>query len=138
MFNWYKVMIFHSCKQSSYSLFTHELWILFTLFYMSTFFRSPFSYSLQGILCFVLGLELFHKKEVWIVSKALITWIGTGAIRAWKIIFEIAKLLKTTIRPSRVMFRYRQGFNTLCTLEPILSCILLLFCCCMRKKDLKS
>ena len=75
-------MIFHSWKQSSYSFFTHELWRLFTLFRMSTFFRPPFSYLLQRVLCFILGLELFHKKEVWIVPKALITWIGTGAIRA--------------------------------------------------------
>ena len=120
MFNWYKGMIFLSWKQSSYSLFTHELWRLFTLFRMSTFFRPPFSYLLQRVLCFILGLELFHKKEVWIVSKALITWVGTGAIRDWKIIFEIAKLLKTTIHPSRVKFRNPQSFNTLCKLETIL------------------
>ena len=87
---------------------------------MSTFFRHPFSYPLQRVLCFILGLELFHKKEVWIVSKALITWIDTGAIRAWKITFEIAKLLKTTIRPSRVMFQYRQRFDMLWTLQTIL------------------
>ena len=74
---------------------------------------------LQRVVCFILGLELFHKKEVWIVFKILIMWIGTGAIRAWKTIFEIAKLLKTTIRPSRVRFPCRQRFNTLCTLETI-------------------
>ena len=125
-------MIFHSWKQSSYSLFTHELWGLFTLFRMSAFFRPPFSYLLQRVLCFILGLELFHKKEVWIISKALITWVGTGAIRAWKTIFDIAKLWKTTIRPSIVRFRYRQRFNILCTLKTILrklhsSFILLLY-----------
>ena len=128
-------MIFHSWKQWSYSLFTHELWRLFTLFRLSTFFRPPFSYLLWKFLCFILGLELFHKKEVWIVSKALITWVGTGAIRAWKTIFEIAKLLKTTIRPSRVRFRCRQRFNTLCTLETIFRKLIpLLFCYCMRKR----
>ena len=73
LFNWYKGMIFHSWKQWSYSLFTHELWRLFTLFRLSTFFRPPFSYLLWKFLCFILGLELFHKKEVWIVFKALIT-----------------------------------------------------------------
>ena len=104
LFNWYEEMIFHSWKQSSYSLFTHELWGLFTLFCISIFLRPPFSYLLQRVLYFILGLELFHKKEVWIVSKALITWVGTGAIRAWKTIFEIAKLLKTTICSSRVKF----------------------------------
>ena len=88
--------------------------------------------SLQRASCFFLGLELFHKKEVWIVSKSLITWVGTGTIRAWKTIFEIAKLLKITIRHSRVRFRYRHRFNTLCTLETILrklhcSFILLLY-----------
>ena len=132
LFNWYKGMIFHSWKQSLYSLFTYELLKLFTLFSMSTFFRLPFSYLLQRVLCFILGLELFHEKEVWIVSKALITWVGTGAIRTWKIIFEIPKLLKATIRPSRVRFWYRQRFNTLCTTETILkkfhsSFILLLY-----------
>ena len=117
-------------------LFTHELWRLFTLFHMSIFFRPPFSYLLQRVLCFILGLELFHKKEVWIFSKALITWVTTGAIRTWKTIFEIAKLLKTTNQPSRVRFRYRQRFNTLCTFWG--SRIHLLFCYCMRNKYLKS
>ena len=120
LFNRYKGMIFHSWKQSSYSLFTHELWRLVTLFCMSAFFRSLFSHLLQRVLCYILGLELFHKKEVWIISKALITWVGTKVIRAWKTIFEVAKLLKTTIRPSSMRFRYRQRFNTLCTLETIL------------------
>ena len=92
----------------------------FTLFRMSTFFRPPFSCLLKGVLRFILGFQLFHKKEVWIISKTLNTWVGTGAIRAWKTIFEIAKLLKTTICPSRVRFRYCQRFNTLCTLEAIL------------------
>ena len=118
LFNWCKRMIFHSWKQSSYSLFTQELWRLFILFRMSTFFRPPFSYRLQRVLCFILGL--LHKKEVWIFPKALITWVGTGALRAWKTIFEIAKLLKTIICPSRVRFWYHQRFNTLCTLETIL------------------
>ena len=108
----YKGMIFHSWKQSLYSLFTHELWTLFTLFRMSTFFRPPFWYLLQRILCFILGIELFHMKEVWIVSQALFTWVGSGAIRAWK--------TKRTICPSKVRLRYRQRFNTLCTLEAIL------------------
>ena len=139
LFNWYKGIIFHSWKNSSWSLFIHELWRLFTLFRMSTFCRPPFSYPLQKILCFFLELELFHEKEVWIVSKTLITWVGTGAIRAGKIIFEIAKFLKTTIHPSRVMFQYRQRFNKLCTSETILrklhsSFILLLY----EKKYLKS
>ena len=102
LFNSYKGMILLSWKQSSYSLFTHELWRLFTLCLMSISLRPPFSRLLQRVLCFVLGLELFDKREVWIVSKATITWVGTGATRAWKTIFEIAKLLKTTIRPSRV------------------------------------
>ena len=130
MFNWYKGMIFHSWKQSSYILFTHELWKLFTLLHMSTFFRPPISYLLQRVLSFILGSDLFHQKEVWIVSKALITCVGTGAIRAWKTIFKIVKLLKTTIRPSRVRFRYPQRFNARCTLGTILrklySCFILL------------
>ena len=134
-FNWYKGMIFHSWKQLSYSIFTHELWRLFTLFRMSTFFRPPFSYLLQKILCFILELELFHKKEVWTVSKALIKWVRTGAIRASKTIFEIAKFLKTTIRPFEVRFRYRHRFNTPCTLETISRKLYsLLFCYCMRNK----
>ena len=65
---------------------------------------------------FILGLKLFDKK-VCTVSKALITWVGTGAIWAWKTIFEIATLLRTTIHLSRVRFWYCQGFNTLCPLE---------------------
>ena len=113
-------MIFCSWKQASYSLFTHELWKLFTLFRMSTFFRPPSSYLLQRVLCFILGLELFYKKEAWIVSRALITWVETGAIRARKTIFDIAKLLKATIRPSRVRFRNHQSFNTFGMLETIL------------------
>ena len=35
-------------------------------------------------------------------------WLGTGAIRAWKTIFDIAKLLKTIIPLSRVRFRNHQ------------------------------
>lgn len=35
----------------------------------------------------MLGLDLSHKKEIWI-------WIGTGTIRAWRIIFKIEKLFK--------------------------------------------
>ena len=49
---------------------------------MLTFFKPPFPFLLQRVLCFILGLELFHKTEVWIVPKALIAWIGTGAIIA--------------------------------------------------------
>ena len=94
-------------------------WETIYFIHMSTFFRPPFSYLLKSVLCFILRLELLHKKEVSIVSKA-ITWVGIGAIRAWKIIFEIGKLLKTTVHPSTVRFRYRQRFNTLCTLETIL------------------
>ena len=37
-------------------------------------------------------------------------WLGTVAIRAWKSIFDIAKLLKTTILP----------MCTVCTLETTL------------------
>ena len=69
---------------------------------------------------FYFGIELFHKKEVWIVFKGLITWVGAGAVRVWKIIFEIAWLLKTTIRRSIVRFQNDQSFNTLCTSETIL------------------
>ena len=81
---------------------------------------------------FIFGLELFHKKKVWIFFKALITWVENGSIRAWKIILEIAVLLKTTIGPSSMRFWNRQSFNTLCTLETILrklncSFILLLY-----------
>ena len=50
--------------------------------------------------------------EVWIVSKVLMMWPGTGAISAWKTSFDIAKLLKATILPSRVRFRNRQSFST--------------------------
>ena len=111
-------------------LFTHNLWRLFTLFRKSTFFRPPSSYLLERVLCFILGLELFHKMEVWTVSKALIKWVGTGVIRAWKIFSGIYKLLKTTTCPSRVRFQNPQSFNTLCTLETIF----LISYCCMRKK----
>ena len=41
------------------------------LFRTSTFFRSPSLDFLQIVLCFILGLVLFHKIEVSIVSKAL-------------------------------------------------------------------
>ena len=109
---------------------------------MPPFFRLH-SHLLQRVLCFILGLELFHKKEVWIISKALITWVGTGAIRAWKTIFDIAKLWKTTIRPSIVRFRYRQRFNILCTLKTILrklhsSFILLLYSCAIHLNSICS
>ena len=36
--------------------------------------------------------------------------LGTGAIRAWKTIIDIAKLLKTTILPSKVIARVLAQF----------------------------
>ena len=96
LFNWYKGIIFHSWKQP-YSFFT--------LFHTSSFLGTPHSYILQRFLCFILRLELFHKKDVSIVSKVLIAWVGNGSIRAWKIIFQIPKILKTIIPPSRARFR---------------------------------
>ena len=90
-------MILHSWQQSSYSLFTHEIGRVVNLFRTSTFFRSPSLDFLQIVLCFILGLVLFHKIEVWIVSKALKIWLGTVAVRAWKTIICIAKLLKTSV-----------------------------------------
>ena len=81
------------------------------------FLGLPSHIFCRRVLCFILGLKLFDKKEVCIVSKALITWVGTAAIRAWKTIFEIATLLRTTIRLSRVRFWYCQRFNTLCPLK---------------------
>ena len=46
--------------------------------------------------------------------------LGTVAIRAWKAIIDIAKLLKTTILSSRARFQNRQSFSTVCTLEATL------------------
>ena len=83
-FSRYKGVIFRSWKQSLCSLFTHEIWRLAKLCRISTFFRYLFVKSLQIVLCFILGLVLFHKKEVWIVSKTLIMWLGTVAIRTFK------------------------------------------------------
>ena len=88
-------MILHSWQQSSYSLFTHEIGRVVNLF--RTFFRSPSLDFLQIVLCFILGLVLFHKIEVSIVSKALKIWLGTVTVRAWKTIICIAKLLKTSV-----------------------------------------
>ena len=62
----------------------------------------------------ILGLVLFIRRGIWIVSKALIIWCGTGTIRAWKTILEIAKLVKTIIRLSRVRFQNCQFQHTLC------------------------
>ena len=87
-------MILHSWKQLSYNRFRHEIGRLVNLFRVSTFFRPPSLKFLQIVLCFILGIVLFHKKEVWIVFKALIMWLGTVAIRAWKNIFDLAKRLK--------------------------------------------
>ena len=44
-------------------------------------------------------------------------WLGTVAIRAWKTIFDVARLLKTAILPSRVRFQNPQSFTTIFTLE---------------------
>ena len=62
------------------------------------------------------------------------SWVGTGAIRAWKIIFEIAKLLKTTIRSSRVRFWNRCSSNPLCTSEKILMKLHSYFILLLHKK----
>ena len=55
--------------------------------------------------------------QFWIVSKALIIWLGTVTIRTWKNIFDIAKIIKTTTLPWRVGFRNLLTFNTVFTLE---------------------
>ena len=46
-------------------------------------------------------------------------WLESGA-RGWKSIFDIAKLLKTTVHPLRVRFQNRHSFSTHCELETIL------------------
>ena len=131
-------MIFHSWKQSTCNLFTHEIWRLANLFGILTVFRPLSLKFLQIVLCFILGLVLFHKKEVCVVSKALIMWIGTVDIRAWRIIFDIAKFLKTTFLLSRVRFWNRQSFSTVAHLKLLWeSYILLLSCCYMRSKCLE-
>ena len=70
-----------------YSLFTCELWRLLFIPHVNIF-RPPYSYLLLRDLCFLTGLELIHKKDVWIFSKALITWVGTDTIRASKTFWE--------------------------------------------------
>ena len=97
-------MVFHSWRESLCSLFTHEIWRLVNLFRISTCFRPPSLKLLQIVLCFVLVLVLFDKKEFFIVSKALIMWLGAVTVRTWKTIFGIAKNLKTTILPWSVRF----------------------------------
>ena len=120
-FTRYKGVISRSWKQSLFSLlFTNEIWRLTNLCRISTFFRHPSVKFLQIVLCFILGLVLFRKKDVWIFSKALIMWLGTVAIRAWKTISDIAKHSKTTVLPSRVRFRNHQTFSTVCTSETTL------------------
>ena len=44
-------------------------------------FRPPSLKLLQIVLCFVLVLVLFDKKEFFIVSKALIMWLGAVTVR---------------------------------------------------------
>ena len=68
-FDRYKGMIFHSWKQLSYSLFTHEIWRLVNLFRIATIFRTPYLKFLKILLCFILELVLFYKKKVWIVNN---------------------------------------------------------------------
>ena len=73
-FSRYKRMIFRSWNQLSYSLCTHDIGRLVNLFRKSIFFRPPSLTLLQIFLCFISGLVLFHKKKIWVVSKALIMW----------------------------------------------------------------
>ena len=111
-------MILHSWKQSSCSLFSYEIQILVNLLCIAKFCRHVSLRFFQIDLCFIFGLMVFHRKDFWIVSKALIIWLRTGVIRAGEIIFNMAKLSKLTILPSRV--RNRQRLNTDCTLVTIL------------------
>lgn len=88
LFNWYKEMIFQLMKAIIVcSIFTCELWRLLFIPYVNIF-RPPYSYLLLRDLCFLTGLELIHKKYVWIFSKALITWVGNDTIRASKTSWE--------------------------------------------------
>ena len=95
-------------------------------------FKAPALIIFAKSLCYILGLELFHKKEVLFVLKASITWVGAGAIGTWKFFlrllnferqlfflqewdFEIARVLTHFARWNRFWGSY----------------ILLLLCCCM-------
>ena len=78
---------------------------------------------------------LFHQKDVWIVSKALIGFVGNGAIRDWRNYFQISKPLETIIRPLRVMFQNHPDFNTICTSETVLRKLHFSFILLLHKKQ---
>ena len=68
--------------------------IIIIIITINNFFEAPLPKVFACRFIFYFGLVLYHKKKFRIVSKALIIWLGTGAIRALKTIFDIAKLLK--------------------------------------------
>ena len=70
---------------------------------MSTFFNPLALLSLQRDSCFIIGVELFHKK-VWhiIIPSSFTAYFGAAVINDWKTIFEMAIKIGIAIFPSSV------------------------------------
>ena len=80
---------------------------------MSTFFRPPFSYLLQWVICFNLGFPFFQINCFCVFSNGAITLGGTWLTKARCTNFDIAKVLKTKILHSIVSYRILDSFSNL-------------------------
>ena len=83
------------------------------------FFRPPCLKSEAKVLFFAYGLE-GHREVFCILSSSLIISVGTFDFNERKTIFEVVKVLKTTLLPSSVRGRIHQTFKTFLILVMLL------------------
>ena len=103
---------FQSWKSSSNNLLTQEHCILVILFLKSTFFKPPFSYPLQRVLCLIFAFLPCQMKFFCILYIRSIVLLWSLVINKRCITLEIAKDLNTVILPSKVNFLTRHNFKT--------------------------
>ena len=90
-------IIFQSLKSSSSNLFTQNHCVLVILFLKSTFFKIPFSYPLQRVLCLIFAFFPCQMKFFCILNIISIVLFWSLAINKKCKTLQIAKDLKSVI-----------------------------------------
>ena len=86
----------------SYSRLIHWRFAIFV--FILTFVGPPVAKELHWVLCFIFGVDQFHRKFFCVFSISSTICFGTRDLRHKCIILDKANVLKTIVLPSKVKF----------------------------------
>ena len=108
----YYFIIIQRWDELSYNRFIQDHCKLITLDKISTFLKPPFSHLVHKVECLVFELFPFQMNYFCILFSSLIISVGKLVTGERCMIYDIAKVLKIVIFPSRVKFRILHNFST--------------------------